>query len=107
MGILVDFQEAKAALVAGKQNANTSSQLENSTDSITNTPLTKALETFAFSRLEKRNRVALILAGIFGGEAEQYLLRADEIIWYANVDFAVPYTPRKLAIDLTAEDIKS
>ena len=98
MGILVDFEEAKARLV-NKQNI----PALNSTDS----QLTTAIETFAFSRLEKRNRVALVLAGIFGGEAEQYLLRADEIIWYANVDFAVPYTPRKLAIDLTAEDIKS
>ena len=97
MGILVDFQEAKAALTA-KRNA----PLE-----ATDSNLTTALETFAFSRLEKRNRVALVLAGIFGGDAEQYLLRADEIIWYANVDFAVPYTPRKLAIDLTAKDIKS
>ena len=98
MGILVDFEEAKARLV-NKQNI----PALNSTDS----QLTTAIETFAFSRLEKRNRVALVLASIFGGEAEQYLLRADEIIWYANVDFAVPYTPRKLAIDLTAEDIKS
>ena len=98
MGILVDFEEAKARLV-NKQNI----PALNSTDS----QLTTAIETFAFSRLEKRNRVALVLAGIFGGDAEQYLLRADEIIWYANVDFAVPYTPRKLAIDLTAEDIKS
>jgi hypothetical protein len=98
MGILVDFEEAKAKLV---NRQNTTEPL--STDS----QLTTAIETFAFSRLEKRNRVALVLAGIFGGEAEQYLLRADEIIWYANVDFAIPYTPRKLAIDLTAEDIKS
>ena len=66
-----------------------------------------ALETFAFSRLEKRNRVALVLSGIFGGEAEQYLSRADEIIYYADADFAIPYLPRKLAVDLTAEDIKS
>ena len=99
MGILVDFEEAKAKLV---NRQNTTAELR-STDS----QLTTAIETFAFSRIEKRNRVALVLAGIFGGEAEQYLLRADEIIWYANVDFAVPYTPRKLAIDLTAEDIKS
>ena len=98
MGILVDFEEAKAKLV----NRQNTTELGS-----TNSQLTTAIETFAFSRLEKRNRVALVLAGIFGGEAEQYLLRADEIIRYANVDFAVPYMPRKLAIDLTAEDIKS
>lgn len=56
--------------------------------------LQDAVATFAFSRLEKRNRIALILAGIFGGEAEQYLDKADEIAYYGDHDFAVPYKAR-------------
>jgi len=98
MGILVDFQEAKAALTASK-NAIPSE----TTDSI----LTAALETFAFSRLEKRNRVALILAGMFGGEAEIYLSKADELIPYSDKNFEIPYVAPTTAINFTAEDIQS
>jgi hypothetical protein len=98
MGILVDYQEAKAALIASK-----SVIVSSDTDSI----LSAALENFAFSRLEKRNRVALILAGMFGGEAEIYLSKADELIPYADKNFENPYMAPTTAINFTAEDIQS
>lgn len=53
--------------------------------------LNEAVETFAFSQLQKRNRIALILANVFGGDAESYLAQAEEIEFYADKNFAVPY----------------
>lgn len=57
----------------------------------TNFQMDSALETFAFSRLEKRNRVAIILSSMFGGNAEAYLDKADELIPYADKNFEIPY----------------
>lgn len=82
MGVLIDFQEAK-----NKLTAVDSTKLGSSV----NEDLNNAVAMFAFSRLEKRNRVSMILAGVFGGEPEQYLDKADEVAQYAASDFAVPY----------------
>jgi hypothetical protein len=93
MGILIDYQEAKAKL--GTRTV----------DGSVDTQLGDALEQFAFSRLPKRNRIALVLVGIYGGEAEQHLQAADEIAFYATVDFAVPYAPPKKALDISLDDV--
>ena len=71
------------------------------------TELIDAVETFAFSQLPKRNRIALVLAGIFGGEAETYLDKADEIEFYASANFAIPYRAPKNTLDTTMGDVLS
>ena len=76
MNPAIDFQEAKERL--------------NSPKSATE-DLTAAVETFAFSRLPDQHRVALILAGMFGGDAETYLERAGELMIYAASNFSIPY----------------
>jgi len=90
MGILVDFQEAKEKLLHQTKSADTIA-----------TPqlLQEAVETFAFSQLPKRERLAIILAGIFneGNEPvftdvpEHYLDIADKLALYIASDFMLPY----------------
>ena len=78
MGILLDFQEAKEKLTAVR-SVSTDSQMSD------------ALETFAFSQMPKRERVAIILSNLLGGDAEEFLHCADELIPYADKDFAIPF----------------
>jgi len=81
----VDFKDARDRLLTQELNS-------------ANSALSDAIATFAFSHLPKQNRIALILAGIFGGEAEQYLAQAAEIEFYASKNFAVPYAPKTEAV---------
>jgi len=60
---------------------------------------------FALSQMPKRNRVAMVLAGIFGGEVEQYLEQADEILFYASTDFTAPYKAPVKFSDVVMGDI--
>lgn len=76
MGILVDFQEAKNRLTAPVQS---------------NAALEDALEAFTFSQVPRQQRIALVLAGIFGGEAEDHLAHAVELDVYASGNFMKPY----------------
>ena len=96
MGILIDFEEAKARLIAPTAR---------SADAGTTTSLTDAVASFALSQMPKRNRVALVLAGIFGGEAEQHLEQADEVLFYAATDFTVPYKAPAKFSDVVMGDI--
>ena len=79
MGILIDFKEAKAKLT------------DSQTSTSINPDLDAALESFAFAQQSKRHRIALVLAGIYGGEAEDHLLNADQIDYYMQGDFSIPY----------------
>ena len=94
MGILVDFQEAKAKL----------------TEPATIPPsddLSAAVEQFAFAQLPKRNRIALVLAGIYGGDAESQLENADQISYYMDGDFTIPYKAPKPLTEATIEEVLS
>jgi len=85
MGILIDFKEAKAKLTDSQTPISISDELDD------------AVEAFAFAQLPKRHRIALVLAGIYGGDAESQLENADQIGHYMEGDFTVPYkvpTPR-------------
>ena len=57
--------------------------------------LTNAVENFTFAQLPARNRIALILAGVYGGEAEAYLEKIDEFAFYAQSDFKIPYRAKQ------------
>jgi hypothetical protein len=83
MGILVEFQEEKAKL------------LDSSAATTNTTELTNAVENFTFAQLPPRNRIALILAGVYGGEAEAYLEKIDEFAEYAQSDFKIPYRAKQ------------
>jgi hypothetical protein len=67
--------------------------------------LNDAVEDFAFNRLPRYKKIALVLAGIFGGPVEQYYKAAKELGFYVDLDFAIPYKPPVTAIDVTMEDI--
>jgi hypothetical protein len=54
--------------------------------------------------MPKRERAAIVLAGIYGGAPEDHLNHADEILSYAESDFTKPYKSIK---DLTIEDVIS
>lgn len=82
MGILVEFQDAKQKLLGETNSADT-------------TELTNAVENFTFAQLPSRNRIALILAGVYGGEAEAYLEKIDEFAEYAQSDFKIPYRAKQ------------
>lgn len=97
-GILLDFQEAKESLLT-KRTAGP--------DPAANESLNDAIEAFAFSKLSKRNRIALVLAGIFGGEAENQLDNADQISYYMQADFTIPYKVPKIGADLTLQEVLS
>jgi hypothetical protein len=94
MGILIDFQKAKEALV------NPIVQV-----TPTSNDLIDAISAFTLSQMPKRNRVAIILAEIFGGDPESRLDAADEIIFYADTDFTTPYKIPIKAIDATIGDV--
>jgi hypothetical protein len=94
-GILIDFQEAKDALFTARPNP------------VEESSLTDAVEAFAFAQLPKRNRIALVLAGIYGGDAESQLDSADQIGYYMQNDFTVPYKEPVAAVDATLADILS
>lgn len=91
MGILIDFQKAKEAL--------------NKTTLCPSNDLSDAVASFALSQMPKRNRVAIILAEIFGGNPESRLDAADEIIFYADTGFTAPYKVPIKAIDVTIGDV--
>jgi hypothetical protein len=101
MGILVDFQEAKNKLLNPElslTSAETPQELSSALKEfavkrakVPSDDLVDAIGTFAFSRMPKAQRIAMILAGIFGGEAEQYAAQVPLIDYYASKDFAVPY----------------
>jgi len=94
MGILHEYQAAKEELTT--QNMIHSYEIQ------------QALEEFAFSRLSKRDRIALVLYGIIGqGTVEQYFGIADELQFYVSTDFAVPYKKPQKALDITIQDIIS
>lgn len=97
MGILIDFQKAKEALIS----SNNLSASENSEK----TAISDAVAAFALSQMPKRNRVAIILAEIFGGDPESRLDAADEIIFYADTGFTAPYKVPIKAIDVTIGDV--
>lgn len=93
MGILIDYQEAKAKLNQPRPVTSVPNALED------------AIASFALSQMSKRNRVALILSEIFGGDPENLLDKADEVIYYASSDFTLPYKVPVKASDLTIGDI--
>jgi hypothetical protein len=93
VGILIDFKEARAALSVGPQTVTED--------------LNDAVEAFAFAQLPKRNRIALVLAGVYGGEAEAQLAQADEISYYMQADFTIPYKAPKPMTEATIEEIIS
>jgi len=91
-GILIDFQEAKARLTASPIQTN---------------DLEDAVEQFAFAQLAKRDRIALVLAGIYGGDAESQLENADQIEYYMQGDFTVPYKAPVPVAEATMSEILS
>jgi hypothetical protein len=91
LGIQIEFQGAKEALtgrLAGKSP-----------------DLTDAVEQFAFSRLSLQKRIALVLAGVFKGTPEQFMEASQELVFYAETDFAVPYKEPRKALDITMADV--
>jgi hypothetical protein len=83
-GILIDFEAAKNKLMNPVSSVPKESAVQ----------LSDAVATFAFSRLSEPERIMLILAGIFGGDAEQYASQAGELSYYASKGFKVPYAKR-------------
>lgn len=94
MGILVDFKEAKAKLMEPGPTGFSED-------------LNDAVEAFAFAQLPKRNRIALVLAGIYGGDAETQLDNADHIAYYMEGDFTIPYKASKPLTEATIEEVLS
>jgi hypothetical protein len=90
----VDFQEAKAKLTEPATIAPSDD-------------LSDAVEAFAFAQLPKRNRIALVLAGIYGVDAESQLENADQISYYMDGDFTIPYKAPKPLTEATIEEVLS
>ena len=93
-GILIDFQEAKAKLTEPATIAPSED-------------LNDAVEAFACAQLAKRNRIALVLAGIYGGDAETQLDNADQVSYYMQNDFTIPYKAPKPLTEATIEEVLS
>ena len=77
---VIDFQLAKEALFHPKAPVSAD--------------LTAAVETFAFSRLPKRERIARILFALIGDLEDcwqDFLGTADNLAPYAEKDFMEPY----------------
>jgi hypothetical protein len=91
MGILVEYQDAKRGLITQKMPDD----------------LEDAVEQFAFNQLSFVDRIALVLAGVFGGEAEQYSEQAAELSFYAKSGFVIPYKVPQKSLDVTMKDILS